>query len=113
MIKLKLMKKFSTLLFLGIVILALQNCNAVNKAFVSERKNSTEEFLIEKKSPLSMPPSFNELPVPQNQDENVKDEKNDVKYLIQNTGSNPSESDKTENVPKKLEIFILEKIKNN
>ena len=111
----KLMKKFNILIFLGIAIFSLHNCSTVNKAFVSERKNSTEEFLVEKKSPLSMPPSFKELPVPQNlkQDENILNQENDIKLLIQKSKSNPSNSENSENSQKKLEYLILEKIKNN
>lgn len=109
------MKKINIITFLGIAMFALQNCSAVNKAFVSERKNSTEEFLVEKKSPLSMPPSFNELPVPQNlkQDKNVENQENDIKSLIQKTESSTSNSENNENSQKKIENSILERIKNN
>ena len=109
------MKKFNTVIFLGIAIFTLQNCSTVNKAFVSDRKNSTEEFLIEKKSPLSMPPSFNELPVPQNlkQDEIIQNQENDIKSLIQISESNTSNSENSGNSGKKLENSILEKIKSN
>ena len=36
----------------------------MKKGFESQRKNSTDEFLVEKKSPLVMPPDFDELPIP-------------------------------------------------
>ena len=107
------MKKFSTLLFLGIVILALQNCNAVNKAFVSERKNSTEEFLIEKKSPLVLPPSFGELPEPGKEPEqNITLDKKDTSDIedIINQSSSTSTSEKSDDTKNSIEQSIIKKI---
>jgi hypothetical protein len=34
----------------------------MKSAFENQKKNNTDEFLVEKKSPLVMPPDFNELP---------------------------------------------------
>ena len=53
------------LVFLSMVIL-LFGCNTLRKGFEPD-KRSGEEFLVEKKSPLVMPPDFDELPIP-NQD---------------------------------------------
>jgi len=32
--------------------------------FTNQKKSSTDEFLVEKKSPLVQPPEYNELPIP-------------------------------------------------
>ena len=44
-----------------------------------QKKESVDEFLIEKKNPLVVPPEFSKLPVPKNKSENdindVKDQK--------------------------------------
>ena len=53
-----IIKKYNQIFVLVILSLLISNCNTVKKAFDPERKNSSEEFLIEKKSPLSMPPKF-------------------------------------------------------
>ena len=60
-----MIKKYNQIFVLIILSLLISSCNTVKKAFDAERKNSSEEFLVEKKSPLSMPPKFDELPVPQ------------------------------------------------
>ncbi len=57
--------KFSFLLIVSTILLS--NCGSAQKAFDPQNKNTSEEFLVEKKSPLSMPPSFEELPVPSNE----------------------------------------------
>ena len=102
------MKKFNLLFILGIALIILSGCNTVKKAFKNPKKNSSDEFLVEKKSPLVMPPEFNELPIPnQNEDTNQKQE-NNIKSLItynnENTDQEASNSD--------LEGSILSKIKN-
>ena len=58
------MKKISLILFLTIAFLTFQSCQTVKEGFTSQKKKSTDEFLVEKKSPLVMPPEFNELPIP-------------------------------------------------
>ena len=51
-------------IFLILITTLLSNCGSVQKAFDPQNKNTSEEFLVEKKSRLSIPPSFEELPVP-------------------------------------------------
>ena len=80
----------------------------VKDAFSNQKKNSSDEFLVEKKSPLVMPPEFNELPIP-NQNENTNQKKeNNIKSLISdNNGNNNQEASNSD-----LEGSILSKIKN-
>ena len=40
-------------------------CNSVQETLTGSKKLKTDEFLIEKKNPLVLPPNFNELPEPQ------------------------------------------------
>ena len=103
------MKLFKFYIVLSIVIF-LSSCGAVKKGFINEKKDNSDEFLVEKKSPLVMPPDYNELPIPK--EENVEKETNDIKSLISKTKNNETK----ENLDKKNSTFdssILEKIKNN
>jgi len=102
--------KFSILLILSTILLA--NCSSVQKAFDPQNKNTSEEFLVEKKSPLSMPPSFEELPIPSNQKIDKENQTNNIESLI--TEKN-NDTEKLENVEsdKDFEQSILDKIKNN
>ena len=59
------MKKIFKLTTFIFSILILNSCGTVKEGFSSQKKNSIDEFLVEKKSPLVMPPDFNELPLPQ------------------------------------------------
>ena len=103
------MKQFKFYIVLSIVIF-LSSCSSIKKGFVNDKKNNSDEFLVEKKSPLVMPPDYNELPIPN--EENVEKETNDIKSLISKTNNNETK----ENLDKKNSTFdssILEKIKNN
>ena len=57
------MKDYKKLLTLLTIVILLSGCNTVKKGFQPD-KRSGEEFLVEKKSPLVMPPEFNDLPIP-------------------------------------------------
>ena len=90
----------------------LSSCGSVQRAFDPKNKNTSDEFLVEKKSPLSMPPGFEELPVPSNQKIIEENKTNNIKSLITEKNSN---NEKSENVDtdKDFEQSILDKIKNN
>ena len=89
----------------------LSSCGSVQKAFNPQNKNTSEEFLVEKKSPLSMPPSFEELPVPSNEKVDKENKTNNIKSLI--TEKNENEKLETNESDKNFEQSILDKIKNN
>ena len=101
---------FIILLILSAILFS--SCSTVQKALDPQNKNTSDEFLVEKKSPLSMPPSFEELPVPSNQKITEENKTNNIKSLITKKNSN---NEKSANVDtdKDFEQSILDKIKNN
>ena len=104
------MKKIKVMLFLTIVFFTFQSCQTVKEGFTSQKKKSTDEFLVEKKSPLVMPPDFNELPLPkisENIEENEPE--NNIEKLISNNNSSESSGVQDKN----FENSIIEKIKQN
>ena len=61
-----------------------------------------------------MPPEFEELPIPGNQNQEQKnDEKSEIKSLITGSEQKTSESQNSSNQNITFENSILEKIKNN
>ena len=101
--------KFSLLIIISTVLLS--NCSSVQKAFDPQNKNTSEEFLIEKKSPLSIPPSFEQLPVPSSEKVNKESQINNIESLITEKSNN--EKIETVESDKDFEQSILDKIKNN
>ena len=103
------MKQFKFYIFISLAIF-LASCGNLKDGFSKSKKNNSDEFLVEKKSPLVMPPDYNELPIP---DEDKKEKENkDIKSLI----SKSKKDETNENLIEKSSSFegsILDKIKNN
>ena len=79
-------------------------------ALTLKKKSSTDEFLVEKKSPLVIPPDFGELPIPNDsKTQDIKNENNDIKVT---TGNNEFNSYKIikNSEPTSLEKSVLDKI---
>ena len=57
------MRKFYTSIIL-IIFLFTNSCDSVRSALGGSKQNSSDEFLVEKKNPLSMPPDYQDLPIP-------------------------------------------------
>ena len=108
------MEQISKLLILTIFIITLNSCGSVREGFTNSKKKSTDEFLVKKKSPLVMPPDFDELPTPGNDNQEQKnDENSDIKSLITGSENKSSNSQNNSNQDSTFENSILEKIKNN
>ena len=74
-----------------------------------QKKNNTDEFLIEKKSPLVLPPNFDELPEPNYQKTNELIKNNDIEKII---NKNQLNEIKNNSGTSSIEKSILEKIIN-
>ena len=108
------MEKITKLLILSIFIITLNSCGSIKEGFTNSKKKSTDEFLVKKKSPLVMPPEFDELPIPGNENQEQKNNENsEIKSLITGSENESSKSQNTSNQNSTFENSILEKIKSN
>ena len=92
----------------------LLGCQSLQKSFVPTKKTGGDEFLVKKKSPLVMPPSYNELPEPsQNQSQDADNSQDtDIKSLIINKSSEIKKQNDSTNSVSSLESLILKKIQD-
>tara|TARA_B100000767_G_C19725637_1_gene519343 strand:- start:303 stop:623 length:321 start_codon:yes stop_codon:yes gene_type:complete len=104
------MKKFKIFILLSI-ILFLASCGTIKEGFINQKKNSSDEFLVEKKSPLVMPPDYNELPVPNTNENKIDIKENEIKTLITSQESKNVSSDFDKDFNVDLEESLLKKIK--
>ena len=96
--------------FLLIVIFGLtSSCGVLSEGFKSPKQNKSDEFLVEKKSPLKLPPDYDQLPAPleTNNEEIVKE--SSIEKMIKD---NKNETKKS-NSNSSLEELVLDKIKSN
>ena len=91
----------------------LYSCQGATDALQGKKRSeSSDEFLVEKKNPLTQPPDYRELPVPVGQEQEQFNEENEseIKKILdisQNEDS-PTQTNTDENTS--LEKSILEKI---
>tara|TARA_B100000475_G_C14839900_1_gene248576 strand:- start:101 stop:418 length:318 start_codon:yes stop_codon:yes gene_type:complete len=102
--------KFKLYLIL-ISALLLNSCGSeIKDALQGKRKSkSGDEFLIQKKNPLSLPPNFGDLPTPTEESDNVveSEDENIKKILSKKKSSNYNEEASA------AESLILEELNSN
>ena len=101
------LKKFILLNF----VLLLASCGTMQSAFENQKKNNTDEFLVEKKSPLVMPPDFDELPIPKEMKIEKNNNESEFKTLINQDNKEIKSNEK--DINKNFEELLLDKIKKN
>ena len=103
------MKFCKVILFLNIFLLFV-SCGTLKESFKNQKKNNSDEFLVQKKSPLVMPPDYNDLPEPGDNQSEINLEENKIKKLVTNSDI---ETNKVDNNSQNFEESFLKKIKNN
>ena len=107
------MKKTNLVIISVLIPIFLNSCGTVAKGLDGGKKNGNEEFLVEKKSPLVLPPSFGELPEPGKEPEkNIVSSKKDTSDIedIINQSSSTSTSEKSDDTKNSIEESIIKKI---
>ena len=66
--------RFILYLFLPFLIWGCQSLSEVGKVMRNEKTNSTDEFLVKQKQPLTLPPDFAEIPEPGALEKKAKEE---------------------------------------
>ena len=105
------MKYFKLFIFFQL-ILFLYSCSTLKEGFINQKKSSSDEFLVEKKSPLVMPPDYNDLPVPGENKEQADVIENKIKDLVTKNENENGENNNSEEGNLDIEQSILKKIKN-
>ena len=78
--------KFALLTFFGLFFL-LSSCQSAKEGLSGGKKGNSDEFLVQKKNPLVLPPDYNDLPQPE--DYKIKDDQsstnidNEIKKLME------------------------------
>ena len=93
--------KFVLLTFFGLIFL-LSSCQSAKEGLIGGKKDNTDEFLVQKKNPLVLPPDYNDLPLPKDykikDDQSGKNIDNEIKKLMEseekdNVSNNDSAGD--------------------
>ena len=109
------MKKFiKNISYLLIALIALSACQSVKDGLTGKKKTNADEFLVEKKNPLVLPPQFNELPQPTSLIvESKNQEEVDLRSIISKKSSVTKKLSTDKVKDSSLEKKILENIRKN
>lgn len=102
------MKNFYKFIILSLMVLILTSCQSVVDGISMKKKNNTDQFLIEKKSPLVLPPDFDELPEPASEAKSSEEEEFDIKNVLGQTSTSDANK-KTDS--SSIKNTIMKKIK--
>ncbi len=97
------------IMILGIAIL-MCGCDSVKRGLSGQKKKNIDEFLVQKKNPLVLPPHFGELPKPMKETD-INDQKNEIDLTKVFKKSNNKKT--TNELDTTLEKSILKKINTN
>ena len=106
------MKKNNIFLIL-FMILVTSSCQSLKNAVSGSKEDNSDEFLVQKKNPLVLPPEFTDLPVPFEESSVVTEIQieDDIEKLL-GMENNTKNTDDTSG-SSSIESFILKKIKEN
>jgi hypothetical protein len=98
------MKNLFLLIF---ILIFISNCESAREGF-KLKKDNTDEFLIEKKNPLIMPPDYSDLPEPKDfGKEGIDVDQDNFEKII---SKSKKKNDNTNSKKTNIEKSILEKI---
>ena len=108
--------KIKKILSVILSLILLNSCTGFSDAIQGKKRSeNSDEFLVQKKNPLTAPPDMDELPVPSDQEKRSEeisvDDSDKIKKSL-NIESNKTEDNNNTNNKKNIEKLILEKINN-
>ena len=94
-------------------MLVTVSCQTIKNAVTGVKQENSDEFLVQKKHPLVLPPDFTELPVPFEESIKVTEVQieDDIEKLL-GIENNIKDTDNTSD-SSSIENFVLKKIKEN
>ena len=101
-------------LLLSLLIL-LNACQTIKDGISGAKQENSDEFLVEKKNPLEIPPDFEKLPVPKKDKKNIN-QSEQIEEEIENLFKSFNEDETTDistSTNQSAEEFVLKKINKN
>jgi hypothetical protein len=104
---------FRKIIYLSSILFLITACadtwGSVKRGLTGQKQNSTDEFLVEKKDPLVLPPNFEDLPVPS--DSAIEEEENESSSFEKTLSTTTDEESYEGSSSNTTEESILNKIR--
>ena len=104
---------FRKIIYLSSILFLITACadtwGNVKRGLTGQKQNSTDEFLVEKKDPLVLPPNFEDLPVPS--DSAIEEEETEISSFEKTLSITTDEESDEGSSSNTTEESILNKIR--
>jgi hypothetical protein len=104
----KFIRLLIPLIALSVILNSCSSLGEAGKVLRNEKRNSTDEFLVKKKEPLTQPPDFTKIPEPGSIQKNIESEQNSIETIIKRKRS---ESNSGQTKTSSVEKSIIDQIK--
>ena len=105
--------KINNIILILVIALTGLSCQSIKDGLSGNKSENSDEFLVQKKSPLVLPPKFLELPQPKDKDdENIilSEQETDIEKMLNIKNETVIDTITTNQT---AEDFVLKNIKNN
>jgi len=107
------MKQIEKIILIILLTILTSACQALKDGLEGNKKSkSAEEFLIQKKNPLVLPPDFSKMPTPINDKKKEETTNFEIEDIL-GKKNKKAETNEIVNTNSNIKKSVLEKIKNN
>ena len=96
-------------ILLCILIFSFNSCTSIKNAVTGKKAENSDEFLIKKKNPLILPPDFDDLPEPKDEETSTEEE-DDIEEIIGIYNDDENKQSSESNSSESTEQFVLDNI---
>ena len=97
-------------ILLGILIFSFNSCTSIKNAVTGKKTENSDEFLIKKKNPLILPPDFNDLPEPTDEEISAEEDDVNIEEIIGIDNNDKNQQSSESSSAESIEEFVLENI---
>ena len=103
------MKLINKILIILIILFSISACSGLKESLSLKKKQGVDEFLIEKKNPLTVPPDYSSLPKPKNKIETIEEDTSiDLKKVL-SSSNEKKEVSSSNNLEKSISNILNKK----
>ena len=96
-------------ILLCILIFSFNSCTSFKNALTGKKTENSDEFLIKKKNPLILPPDFDDLPEPIDEETSTEEE-DDIEEIIGIYNDDENQQSSESSSSESTEQFVLDNI---
>jgi len=97
-------------ILLCILIFSFNSCTSIKNAVTGKKTENSDEFLIKKKNPLILPPDFDDLPEPTDEETSAAEDDVNIEELISIYNDDENQQSSESSLSESTEQFVLDNI---